>query len=257
MPESSRESQTEDGRRRMPQTQRQNTASYNIVSTISQLADDNLTLVRSISGGLAVTGVILIARSLKLITKFQSVSEIPTRFVENNISLRGKVHSVKEQSLQVEHVPIYLPLLSPLLAKQKGAPTSTLLVNLAGVDLTADGKIWLQRSIVPTQTVWLKLISRQDDTLHCLVAHSKGSSWGRSVNEEALCLGLARTAPITGLSADTRLYWRLHKRLHRAEVKAEKKRLGLWKEASQWERAVEAVRDSALFRLIRRIFGRI
>ncbi|XP_077397353.1 protein C3orf33 homolog isoform X3 [Festucalex cinctus] len=239
MPESSRESQTEDGRRRMPQTQRQNTASYNIVSTISQLADDNLTLVRSISGGLAVTGVILIARSLKLITKFQSVSEIPTRFVENNISLRGKVHSVKEQSLQVEHVPIYLPLLSPLLAKQK------------------DGKIWLQRSIVPTQTVWLKLISRQDDTLHCLVAHSKGSSWGRSVNEEALCLGLARTAPITGLSADTRLYWRLHKRLHRAEVKAEKKRLGLWKEASQWERAVEAVRDSALFRLIRRIFGRI
>uniref|UniRef100_A0A3Q3D3J5 Chromosome 3 open reading frame 33 n=1 Tax=Hippocampus comes TaxID=109280 RepID=A0A3Q3D3J5_HIPCM len=196
---------------------------------------------QSISGGLALAGVILIARSIKLITKFQAVSEIPARFVENNVSLRGRVHSVKEQSLQVEHVPISLPLLSPLLTKHKGVPSSPLLVNLAGVDLTADGKLWLQRSVLPTQTVWLQLISRQDDTLHCFVTHNKGSSWGRSVNEQALSLGLARTAPVTGLSPDTRLYWRLHKRLHRAEVKAEKKRLGLWKEESQWKRVVKIV----------------
>ncbi|KAM9812636.1 protein C3orf33 homolog isoform X1 [Syngnathus typhle] len=252
MPESCRETQTEDKGRRGPQTQRQNTASHNIVATISQFADDNLTLVRSLSGGLALTGVILIARSIKLITKFQAVSEIPARFVENNISLRGRVHSVKEQSLQVEHVPIFLPLLSPLLTKHKGVSTSTLLVNLAGVDLTADGKLWLQRNVRPSQTVWLKLISRQEDTLHCFVAHSKqGASWSRSMNEEALRLGLARRAPINGLSPDTRIFWRLHKRLHRAEVKAEKKRLGFWKEESRWERAVKAI-----FKLIRRIFGR-
>ncbi|XP_051933513.1 protein C3orf33 homolog isoform X1 [Hippocampus zosterae] len=255
MRESSRETQTEDGRRHEPQTQRQNRASHNIVSTISWLVDDNLTLVRSISGGLALAGVILIARRIKLITKFQAASEIPARFIENNVSLRGIVHSVKEQSLQVEHVPISLPLLSPLLTKHKGGPSTSLLVNLAGVDLTADGKLWLQRSVLPTQTVWLKLISRQDDTLHCFVTLNKqGSSWRRSVNEQALSLGLARTAPVTGLSPDTRFYWRLHKRLHRAEVKAEKKRLGLWKEESQWKRVVKTLRDNALFRLIRRIF---
>nr|XP_061796953.1 protein C3orf33-like [Nerophis lumbriciformis] len=256
MPEFGKKKQIEDRRRLTPQTQQEKTASHNFVSVISQLADDNLTLVRSISSGLALAGVILIARSIKVITKFQTVSEIPSYFVESNISLRGRVHSVTEQGLQVEHLPIYLPLLSPLLAKHKGLPTSPLQVDLAGVDLTADGKLWLQRNLLPAQTVWLKLINRHGDRLHCFVFDSKRSPWSLSVNEEVLRLGLARRAPLAGISQHSRLYWRLHKRLHRAEVKAEKKGLGLWKEESQWERAVKAVWNSALFRLLRRLFGR-
>lgn len=80
--------------------------------------------------------------------------------------------------------------------------------------------------------------------------------WSYCINEEVLRLGLARTAPIVGVLPDCRLYWRLHKRLHRAEVRAERKGRGLWKEDSLWERASKAVRDSALFRLMRRIFKR-
>ncbi|XP_054649988.1 protein C3orf33 homolog isoform X2 [Dunckerocampus dactyliophorus] len=251
MPESCRETQTEGGR-----PQRQNTPAHNVVSTLSQLADDHLTLVRNISTGLALAGVIVIARSIKLITKFQAVSEIPARFVERNVSLRGRVHSITEEGLEVEHIPIYLPVLSPLLTKHKGVCKSNLLVDLAGVALTPDGLLWLQGSLLSSQTVWLKLISRQDDKLHCFVTSSKGSSWGHSMNEEALKLGLARRAPIPGLSPDSRLYWRLHKRLHRAEVKAEKKGCGLWKEESQWERVLKAMRDNALFRLLRKLFGR-
>nr|XP_057936159.1 protein C3orf33 homolog [Doryrhamphus excisus] len=252
MPESRRETHNENGR-----PQRQNTPAHNVASTLSQWADDHLTLVRNISTGLAVAGVILIARSIKLLTKFQAVSEIPAGFVERNVRLRGRVHSITEKGLEVEHIPIYLPVISPLLTKQKGVCTSTLLVDLAGVDLTADGLIWLRRSLPPAQTVWLKLISRQDDRLHCFVTPSKqGSLWDHSMNEEALRLGLARRASIPGLSADSRLYWRLHKRLHRAEVKAEKKGCGLWKEASQWERALKAVRDNALFRVLKKLFGR-
>lgn len=76
------------------------------------------------------------------------------------------------------------------------------------------------------------------------------------MNEEVLRLGLARRAPVAGVLPDSRLYWRLHKRLHRAEVKAERKGRGLWKEDSKWERISEAVRDNALFRLIRRLFKR-
>lgn len=76
------------------------------------------------------------------------------------------------------------------------------------------------------------------------------------MNEEVLRLGLARTAPIVGLLPDSRFYWRLHKRLHRAEVRAERKGRGLWKQDSLWERASKAVSDSALFRLMRRIFKR-
>ncbi|XP_061828107.1 protein C3orf33 homolog isoform X1 [Nerophis lumbriciformis] len=252
MPESCGETQAQDGRR-----PRQNTPAHNFVSTLSQLADDHLTFVRNISTGLALAGVIVIARSIKLTTKFQAVSEIPARFVERNVSLRGRVHSITEKGIEVEHIPIHLPLLSPLLTKHKGVRTAPLLVNLAGVDLTADGTLWLQKSLLPAQTVWLKLISRHDDILHCFVAQSKqGSAWSRSVNEEVLRLGLARRAPIPGLSPNSRLYWRLHKRLHRAEVKAEKKGHGLWKEENQWERAWKAMEDNAFIRLLRRFFGK-
>ncbi|XP_063763706.1 protein C3orf33 homolog isoform X2 [Eleginops maclovinus] len=231
-----------------------NQSSENIVSSISKFADDNLTLVRNISTGLAVVGVIVIARSIKLTTTFQAVSEIPARFIERNVSLRGKVHSITERGLKVEHVPIYLPVLSGILSNKQGVCKSPMLVHLAGVELTPEGREWLQKNLA--QTVWLKLISREDDILHCLVSQSRGSMFSCCMNEEVLRLGLARSAPVVGVRPDSPLYWRLHKRLHRAEVKAERKGRGLWKEDSLWERASKAVRDSALFRLMRRILKR-
>ncbi|KAG8001936.1 Protein C3orf33 [Nibea albiflora] len=194
MPETSREIETVEGRSDRQQRDQGNQSSRNVVSIISQFADDNLTLVRNISTVLAVTGVVVIARSIKLITKFQAASEIPARFIERNVSLRGKVHSITEKGVEVEHVPIYLPVLSPVLSKHKGVSTSPLLVHLAGVELTPEGRVWLQKNLAPAQTVWLKLISREDDTLHCLLSQSrKGSMWSYCVNEEVLRLGLART----------------------------------------------------------------
>ncbi|XP_069569111.1 protein C3orf33 homolog [Brachyistius frenatus] len=259
MPEScgETETETEQGERLRQQRDQGNRSADNIVSVISQLADDNLTLVRNISTGLAVAGVIIIARSIKLITKFQAACDIPARFIERNVSLRGKVHSITEKGLEVEHVPIHLPLLSPLLSKHKGVSPSPLLVHLAGVELTPEGRVWLQKNLAPAQTVGLKLISREDDILQCLVSRSRQGSWrSYCMNEEVLRLGLARTAPIAGVLPDSRLYWRLHKQLHRAEVKAERKGRGLWKEDSLWDRTSKAFRDSALFRLMRRIFKR-
>ncbi|XP_028319970.1 protein C3orf33 homolog isoform X2 [Gouania willdenowi] len=228
----------------------------NIVSVVSQFADDHLRLLQNISTGLAVVGVVVIARSIKLISKFRVASEIPSRFIERNVSLRGKVHSVSEQGLKVEHVPIYLPLLSPLLSKHKDGSSSPLRVHFAGVDLTAEGRIWLQENLAPAQPVWLKLISREDDILYCLVSQSKGSLWSLSVNEELLRLGLARTAPVAGVLPGSALQWSVHKRLHRAEVKAERKGRGLWKQDSLWERTSRTLWDNALFRWIKRTFRR-
>ncbi|KAM4627583.1 protein C3orf33 homolog [Polymixia lowei] len=230
------------------------TPSQNIVSLISQFADDNLTVVRNISTGLAIAGVIVIARSIKLITKFGAVSEIPVRFLERNVSLRGRVHTITEKGLEVEHVPIYLPIISPLLSKR--VCTSSMVVHLAGVELTPEGRVWLEKHLAPSQIVWLKLISREENILHCLVSHSQGSIWSRCVNEEVLRLGLARSVPISGVSPDRRLYWHLHKRLHKAERKAEKKGRGLWKEDSLWERTSKAVGDSTLLRIVKRLFRR-
>ena len=80
--------------------------------------------------------------------------------------------------------------------------------------------------------------------------------WSQCVNEELLKLGLARTVPISGLPSDSHLCWRLHKQLLKAEVKAEKKGGGLWKEDSLWERASKAVKDNALLRFMMRLLKR-
>lgn len=53
-----------------------------------------------------------------------------------------------------------------------GVDTPSLLVHLAGVELTPEGRAWLQENLAPAQTVWLKLISREDGVLHCLVHRS-------------------------------------------------------------------------------------
>ncbi|XP_068173884.1 protein C3orf33 homolog isoform X2 [Antennarius striatus] len=256
MPESLREKESAAGRSDRQQRDEGTQPSNNIVSLISQFADDNLTLVRNISTGLAVVGVVLISRSIKLLTKFQAASEIPAYFIERNVRLCGKVRAVKERGLEVEHVPIHLPLLSSLLSKYKCANSSFMLVHLAGVELTSEGSLWLQKNLFPAQTVWIKLISREDDMLHCLVFQNRRWMWSYCINEEVLRLGLARTAPVVGLLPDHRFYWRLHKRLHRAEVRAERKGQGLWKQDTQWERVSKAVRDTALFRLMKRIFKR-
>lgn len=61
-------------------------------------------------------------------TKFQTASEIPARFIERNVSLRGKVHGITERGVEVEHLPIHLPVLSRLLTRSKGndgLPTCT------------------------------------------------------------------------------------------------------------------------------------
>ncbi|KAI7802790.1 c3orf33-like protein, partial [Triplophysa rosa] len=225
--------------------------SQNIIALVSQHADDNLTFVRNISTCLGLAGLLIIARSIRLITKFGSASDIPARFIERNISIRGSVRTITEKGLEVEHIPIYVPLLSPLLTKRQCV---TLLdVRLAGVELTSEGQNWISQQLKPAETVWLRLIARQNETLHCLVSVNRGSFFNTCVNEELLKDGLARTSPLIGLDPQSRIYWRLYKRLLRAESRAEKKGKGLWKEESRWERATNVLRNNTLLVSIKKL----
>ncbi|XP_041732828.1 protein C3orf33 homolog isoform X2 [Coregonus clupeaformis] len=220
MPESRSEAETDEKGEK---------PSKNIISVISQFADDHLTFVRNISTGLAIAGVIVISRSIKLMTRFGVASEIPARFIENNVSLRGRVQTITERALEVEHVPIYIPLLSPLLTK-------------VGQDLHCATFRFMQ---------WTTAIVQHPGPLY---RGQEGSLRSLCLNDEVLRLGLARTVPVSGLHPQSRLYLRLHQRLLRAEVKAERKGRGMWKEDSLWERTSQAVRENSLVRLIRRIF---
>uniref|UniRef100_A0A8C7E8H7 Chromosome 3 open reading frame 33 n=1 Tax=Nothoprocta perdicaria TaxID=30464 RepID=A0A8C7E8H7_NOTPE len=172
-------------------------------------------------------------------TKFTSALDIPVEFVEKNVKLRGKIRHVTETGLEVEHVPITLSVSS-------GQSNSLLLVRLAGVELTPGAVVWLQEELKPSQMIWFQLLGRQDLALECLVLVNKGRFLSTCLNEEILRQGLGRTARIEGLRHDSRLYWKLHKRLLRAELKAAKKNKGIWKEESAAGKMRDRVSNSKL-----------
>ncbi|MBN3324629.1 CC033 protein, partial [Atractosteus spatula] len=227
----------------------------NIVAKISQIADDHLTVVRNISTGLAIAGIIVLARSIKLITKFGAAADIPARFIEKNVSLRGKIHHVKDNRIELEHVPITVPGISPLLRERQSK--ALLVVRLAGVELTENGQMWLKQQLKPAEVVWFKLIRRESNALDCLVFVNRGGLF-RDVclNEELLRQGLGRTVPAAGLPHGSRLFWRVHRRLLRAEGKAEKAGRGLWKRRTLWEQMLDSLDRFKITGLLKRLLKR-
>ncbi|NXM71026.1 CC033 protein, partial [Serilophus lunatus] len=189
---------------------------------------------QGLSAGAAVAAVLLLARSLRVTTKVTRPLDIPVEFVEKNVKLRGKLHQVTEKGLEVEHVPISIPFITAILRKWQ--PEGVLLVRLAGVEVAPSGTAWLQRELSPQQHMWIQLLGRDSSALECLVLVNKGWFVSLCLNEELLRRGLGRAARIEGLPHESSLYWKLHKRLLQAELKALKKNQGLWKEEEKSEK---------------------
>ncbi|NXJ11911.1 CC033 protein, partial [Odontophorus gujanensis] len=189
---------------------------------------------QSLSGGVAVAGLLLLARSVRLTKKFTNALDIPAGFVEKNVKLRGKVHHVTEKGLEVEHIPIRVPFITSI--QRRWQAEGLLLVRLAGVELAPQGTEWLCRELKPSQVIWFQLLGREHLALECLVLLNKGPFSSVCLNEEVLREGLGRTVGIGGLQHDSHLFWKLHRRLLRAELKAVRKKKGIWKEESFSER---------------------
>ncbi|XP_040205159.1 protein C3orf33 homolog [Rana temporaria] len=203
----------------------------NLISKLSQLADSHLYLVRNISTGLAVAGVILCARSIKLVTKFTNAKAIPDTFIKKNVKLRGKVISVKEHAIEIEHIPIRVPILTSLLKKWQGH--GSLLVRLAGVELTPSGKHWLLTNLQPSQPLWFQLLNREDSTLDCFIFINRGRFFNECLNVLLLKEGLGRAAYIPNIHAERDHHWTFYKRLLQAEARAQKSRKGIWEQENQ------------------------
>ncbi|OPJ85462.1 hypothetical protein AV530_001687 [Patagioenas fasciata monilis] len=187
--------------------------------------------------------------SLLRTTKFTSASDIPAAFVEKNVKLRGKLHHITEKGLEVEHIPISVPFFTSLQRKWQGP--GLLLLRLAGVQLAPGALGWLQRHLRPTQIVWFQLLGREDEALECLVSVNKGRFLSVCLNEEILRQGLGRAARVAGLHHESRLYWRLHRRLLRAELKALEKRRGIWKEESYSERIRDRISSNKFVQMLK------
>ncbi|NXU49865.1 CC033 protein, partial [Turnix velox] len=175
-------------------------------------------------------------------TKFTSAMDIPAGFVEKNVKLRGRLHQITEKGLQVEHIPITIPFLTTI--QRRWQSEGFLLVRLAGVELAPGGMAWLQQELKPRQMIWFQLLGREDSALECLVLVNKGRFLSVCLNEEILREGLGRAVGVEGLHHHSHLYWKLHKRLLRAELKALKKSKGIWREESYPERIRNSISNN-------------
>ncbi|XP_063772182.1 protein C3orf33 homolog [Pseudophryne corroboree] len=203
----------------------------NVISRASQLADSHLYVVRNISTGLAIAGVILCARSIKLLTKFTNVKDIPDKFIQKNLKLRGKIVCVTEHAIEVDHIPITLPILASFQKRWHGH--GTLLVRLAGVELSQSGKVWLQNHLQPSQMLWFQLLNREESVLDCFIFVKKRWFFNECLNVLLVREGLGRTASTPSIQQDPRHNWPFYKQLLQAEVRAQKAGKGVWKPDSQ------------------------
>uniref|UniRef100_H3ACV9 Chromosome 3 open reading frame 33 n=2 Tax=Latimeria chalumnae TaxID=7897 RepID=H3ACV9_LATCH len=242
----------EKGARQEPEEEEGEQRGPNFIAIVSGFLDKHMNIVRAVSTGLALAGVIVLARSIRLTTRFSSAVDIPVEFIEKRVKLRGKIHRLTEEGLLVEHIPIHLPLISSLQARWNSK--GLLLIRLAGVELTHDGKVWLKEQLTPSQTLWFKLLRRENSALDCLVLINRGGFFSVCLNEEILSQGFGRIAPIEGLQLDSRIYWKLHRRLLQAELRAQRKGRGLWKEPSRWERISENIKDNKIIQSLKNFF---
>ncbi|MBZ3880208.1 Protein C3orf33 [Sciurus carolinensis] len=215
-------------------------AAPNAVARVSRWADDHPRLVQHSSTGMAIAGIILFVRSVRLTSKFTRSSDIPVEFIRKNVKLRGRLHRITEEGLEIEHIPITLPLIS----SWKKEPQGVLLVRLAGVALTGPGRQWLQEELRPSQLLWFQLLGRENATLFCYLLVNKGGYFSVNLNEEILRRGLGKTVPVKGLNYNTKTYWKIHRNLLKAELTALKKGEGIWKEESEKESYLEKFKDS-------------
>ncbi|NXK93173.1 CC033 protein, partial [Formicarius rufipectus] len=186
-------------------------------------------------------------------TKFTSALDIPVEFVEKNVKLRGKLHRVTEKGLEVEHIPISIPFITAI--QRKWQSQGLLQVRLAGVEVAASGSAWLDSELSPRQRLWFQLLAREGSALHCLVLVNKGRFLSVCLNEELLRRGLGRAVPIEGLPHEAPLYWRLHRRLLRAELKAVKKKKGIWKEEKESKSILDHVGSSKFVQGLKQFVG--
>ncbi|XP_072897169.1 protein C3orf33 homolog isoform X2 [Hemitrygon akajei] len=214
------------------------------LSKAVEFVDEHVRVVRTISTGLAVVGIVILARSVRLTTKFTNALEIPNKFIEKNIKLRGRIHHVTENGLEVEHIPISLPFISSL--QKKWQQDGLLMIRLAGLQMTDEGRAWLSEQVKDPHVIWFQLLRRENSFMDCNVRLNKGLIFSICLNEEILRKGLGRTINIEGLHANPKLYWRLQTKLLKAEMKALKKGKGIWKEPTLLEKISNTLQNSKI-----------
>ncbi|XP_021014735.1 protein C3orf33 homolog [Mus caroli] len=193
----------------------------NVVTRVSQWADNHLRLVQNISTGMAIAGIMLLIRSIRLTSKFTTSSDIPVEFIRKKVKLCGRLQRITECGLEIEHIPITLPFIS------------------SWKQITYSPLSWLASDIQGFTCLCLPAPGYEPE-LPCLA----GGYFNVNLNEEILRRGLGKTVLVKGLNYDSKTHWKIHRNLLKAELTALKKGEGIWKEESEKESYFRKLKDS-------------
>lgn len=73
------------------------------------------------------------------------------------------------------------------------------------------------------QLLWFQLLGKENSGLFCYLLVNKGRYFNVNLNEEILRRGLGKTVLVKGLNYDSKIYWKIHRNLLKAELTALKK----------------------------------
>lgn len=210
-----------------------------ILTGFTNFVDNNLRVFRSLAWILAGAGVLLIVRRTHVFSQFRAVSDVPTEFVSKNISFHGIVKEVRsDNTLGICHIPL-LRGFSKVHCSSDTAGISSqnnlLNVSLPGVELREGGHQWLTDNVRLAKVRMIPLQITANNTLDCILYKRQGWFQSRCVNEELIRQGVAVTVHVPTL-ARSLPYHELQRRLLKAELRAEKKGVGIWVKPSLLER---------------------
>lgn len=207
----------------------------NVLDSLQVFVDSNIRVIQNTLYVIGGVGLVIAARSIYMTTVFTSIQEIPEAFISKQVKLRGKVIQVCDNGLlKIEHIPI-MRLRVPFKAEKKG----NLQVHLACIDVSPQGKLWLEANC-SHKVVWFQLLHRNIAKSHLYSKLEIPRLLRRNirVNEELIQKGLASISSLNSLEQTGKMTSNQNillylDRLVKLEQKAAEKGVGMWTETTE------------------------
>ncbi|KAK6176204.1 hypothetical protein SNE40_014532 [Patella caerulea] len=188
--------------------------------------------------GIGGIGCILIIKNIYATKRFIRIHDIPSTFIERNVTLQGEVKRIdgniscgpdKVPIIWVEHKPI---LTIPFTKWWKSSTTSCVKdscipIGLAGVNLNPSVLNWLNDN-VRNKHIWFQLLELEEDRIDAIVEIRRGFL-KENINKYLITRGMGKVFNY-GVLPKSQLYRDLIIQLVKLESKADKKGVGVWSE---------------------------
>ena len=201
----------------------------NILNKFQIFLDNNIRAIRNVVWIISGIGVVVIIRRTYALNHFTKQASIPEIYFKNHVTLTGKVVKIHRGGcLGVLHLPL---LWRARINYISNIDSSLLNINITGIELQNGGVDFLNKQLT-SQNIKFQLLGKDEcDNIESIIYYQK-KGWlerKRCMNEEIVINGFAKVKHVPALS-HVKAYNQLIEKLVKYEVKAVKKKSGIWKD---------------------------